>query len=210
MRAPRRAINRKKPGREPYDRVLIVCEGARTEPKYFSELVRRCRLSTANVEILGEGAAPLAIVGKAVRSQKEERRRGEKYDKVYCVFDRDEHARFDEASFLARKGKLELGRSWPCFEFWLLLHFRYTRRPYERSHGRSPAENCIGELRQFWPDYEKAKDGIFDECAETLETAKGRAARAAVDARQTGNPNPSTEVHELVAYLQDLKEPERR
>ena len=206
MRTPRNAVARRRPKREPYDRVLIVCEGAKTEPNYFSELARHYKLSTANIEIVGAGADPLAIVKEAIESQKRERRNGEKYDKVYCVFDRDEHARFQQASLLAQRSKLQLGRSWPCFEFWLLLHFRFSRRPYVRSHGRSPAENCIRDLRQHWPDYEKARNGVFLQLRHTLEDAKECADRAEVDVAQTGNSNPSTEVHRLVTYLEDLKE----
>ena len=206
MRTPRNAVARRRPKREPYDRVLIVCEGAKTEPNYFSELARHHKLSTANIEIVGAGADPLAIVKEAIESQKRERRNEEKYDKVYCVFDRDEHARFQQASLLAQRNKLQLGRSWPCFEFWLLLHYRFSRRPYVRSHGRSPAENCIRDLRQYWPDYEKARNGVFLQLKHTLEDAKEYADRAEVDVAQTGNSNPSTEVHRLVTYLENLKE----
>lgn len=206
MRTPRNAVARRRPKREPYDRVLIVCEGAKTEPNYFSELARHYELSTANIEIVGAGADPLTIVKKGKKWQQKERRTGEKYDRVYCVFDRDEHAHFQQASLLAQRSKLRLGRSWPCFEFWILLHFCFSRRPYGRSHGRSPAENCIRDLRQHWPNYEKATEGVFLQLRHALENAKEHADRAEVDARQTGNPNPSTEVHRLVTYLEELKE----
>ena len=206
MRKPRNAVARRRPKREPYDRVLIVCEGSKTEPNYFSDLARHYELSTANIEIVGAGADPLTIVKKGKDRQQKERRSGEKYDRVYCVFDRDEHAHFQQASNLAQTSKLQLGRSWPCFEFWLLLHFCFSRRPYGRSHGRSPAENCIRDLQQCWPDYEKARDGVFLQLANTAENAKVHANKAEADARQTGNRNPSTEVHKLVTYLEQLKQ----
>ena len=206
MRTPRNAVARKGPMREPYDRVLIVCEGAKTEPNYFSELADHYKLSSANIEIVGAGADPLAIVRKAKELQQKERRTGEKYDRVYCVFDRDEHARFQEASLLAQRSKLRLGRSWPCFEFWILLHFCFTRRPYSRSQGRSPAENCIRDLRQRWPGHEKASDGVFLELRDAMDDAKEHANRAKVDAERTEEPNPSTEVHRLVTYLEELKD----
>ena len=206
MRRPRNALARGRPEREPYDRVLIVCEGAKTEPNYFSDLVRHYELSTANIEIVGSGADPLTIVKKGKERQQKERKTGEKYDRVYCIFDRDEHAHFQQASVLAQRSNLQLGRSWPCFEFWLLLHFCFSRRPYTRSHGRSPAENCIRDLRQYWPDYEKAREGVFVRLVDAVGNAKKNADRAGVDARQTGNCNPSTEVHKLVTYLEELKE----
>ncbi len=147
MRKPRGAVARDKPRREPYDRVLIVCEGSKTELFYFTELARRYRLSTANIEILGEGADPRTLVNKAKELRQKECKRGDKFDKVYCVFDRDEHATFDDASLVAQHRKLELSRSWPCFEFWILLHFLYTRAPYVRSGDKSPAENCMTDLQ---------------------------------------------------------------
>ena len=206
MRRPRNPVVRKGPQRESYDRVLIVCEGAKTEPNYFLELARHYRLSTANIDVVGAGADPLRIVNEGKDRQKKERRSGEKYDRVYCVFDRDEHAHFQQASVLAQKSNLWLGRSWPCFEFWLLLHFRFSRQPYDQSQGRSPAENCIRDLRQHWSEYEKAKRGVFLRLKDAVENAKEHADRADDDAKKTGNPNPSTEVHRLVAYLEQLKE----
>ena len=148
-------LRRKGPKREPYDRVLIVCEGSKTEPSYFRSLVDRYRLSTANVEITGSGSDPRALVNKAKSLRDKEKQRGDQYDAVYCVFDRDQHAHFNTASNEALSAKLKLARSWPCFEFWLLLHFVYSRRPYGPSGNRTAAENCVRELRQHLPNYTK-------------------------------------------------------
>jgi hypothetical protein len=43
---------RRGPTREPYDVVLIVCEGAKTEPNYFKRLKLAYRLSNANIHVL--------------------------------------------------------------------------------------------------------------------------------------------------------------
>lgn len=206
MRSPRRPAARSRPTREPYDRVLIVCEGTKTEPRYFSEVIRHYRLSTANVEIVGIGTGPLTIIEKAKEAQRNERKNREKYDRIYCVFDRDQHANFQRASDLAKTNGLRLCRSWPCFEFWFLLHFCFTRRPYEQAHGTSSAENCIRDLRQYWPDYEKALVGSFNYLRCRVEDARRHAVRAQEDARNTGEYNPSTEVHDLVTYLENIRE----
>ena len=76
MRRPRNAAARGRPSREPYDRVLIVCEGTKTEPNYFSDLARHYELSTANIEIVGSGADPLTIVKKGKERQQKERKTG--------------------------------------------------------------------------------------------------------------------------------------
>ncbi len=52
----------------------------------------------------------------------------------------------------------------------------------------------------------KRKTNAFQELETKVEDAKKWAKMALDDAHQTGNPNPSTEVHYLVSYLQELKE----
>lgn len=134
--------------KKPYDdRVLIVCEGKKSEPTYLEDLVDRYGLSTANVVIEGIGSDPGRVVATAKRLEKKERRIGESYDVVYCVFDHDEHEHFNSASQEARDARLKLARSWPCFEYWLVLHFVYHRKPYARSGNKSAAQNCVRDSR---------------------------------------------------------------
>ena len=53
-------LARKLGRRASYDRILIVSEGSKTEPNYFSEICAAYRLPTANVEVrsseLGDAA----------------------------------------------------------------------------------------------------------------------------------------------------------
>ena len=200
----RSRLRRNPPKREPYDRVLIVCEDAKTEPAYFRAFTDRYRLSTANVAIVGSGSDPRFLVRNAKQLRADEIRRGDPYNAVYCVFDRDEHAHFAAASDEAQAGGLRLARSWPCFEFWLLLHFTYHRRPYARSGNRTAAQNCARDLRPYLPGYRKRVAGVFDDLLSRVETAKRNAERARSDASITDQDNPSTEIHSLVAYLQSL------
>jgi hypothetical protein len=83
------ALRRRGPTREPYDRILIVCEGEKTEPDYFEDLRRHFRLSSANIEIAenDEGSNPINVVDCAIKRYRSDRG----YDRVYCVFDRDRH-----------------------------------------------------------------------------------------------------------------------
>lgn len=205
-RKPRNHPRRYRAKREPYDRVLIVCEGKRTEPLYFSELAERYSLSTANIVVVGSGSDPHTIVREAKQLRQQEKRRGEKYDRVYCVFDHDEHTTFDDASNDAITNGLKLARSWPCFEFWLLLHFSYSRSPYTQAGGRSPCDNCIRDLRVLLPGYEKAAPGTFQGLEDRLEDAKHNAKQVIANVNATGEPNPSTEAHKLVDYLQSIKD----
>src|SRR5882757_6214240 len=85
---------RRGPQREPYDLVLIVCEGTKTEPNYFMGLRNAYRLSSANIKILpADGATdPMSII---TFTQTEMKR--EPYDRAYCVFDRNGHQNYDAA-----------------------------------------------------------------------------------------------------------------
>lgn len=124
---------------------------------------------------------------------------------MYCVFDRDEHMTFGQASDEARASGIFVVRSWPCFEFRLRLHFGFSRQPYSRFGGRSAAQRCVDELRGWLPGYQKGASGIFHALQCRLESAIDNATRAIADAKATGEFNPSTEVHDLVDYLRALK-----
>ena len=208
MVAPRsrtkKDLRRRKHRRESYDRILVVCEGTRTEFNYFSGLVDDYRLSTVNVKVKGLGKDPRALVHEAINLQRQEQQLDEEYDTIYCVFDRDRHHHFESASEKARNSGINLARSWPCFEYWLLLHFEYSRRLYQDA-SKTACENCVRDLKKFLPDYEKNTVGLFGKLIDLLDNAKQYARRALQEAKATGNPNPSTEVHLLVEYLQSLR-----
>ncbi len=211
-RTPHRAKSRQntrrgRPIRDTHVRVLIVCEGSKTERIYFSDLATHHRLNDGTVTVVGLGETPKRVVEEAINRGYHESRAGESYDKVFCVFDRDEHAEFERASNMARESGFELARSWPCFEFWFLLHFRYTRMPFARSGSNSPGDACLHELKRHWPEYAKNLERLFQLLWNSLDDAKRHAIRVAREAAQTKEPNPSTEVHKLVDYLQSLVQP---
>ena len=210
-RPPRRAksLKRSAAGREMYDRVLIVCEGTKTEPAYFNEIRNKLELSTANVEVTpADGSDPMSIVRYAKDLQNISARQGNRYDHIYCVFDRDQHEEFQNAYLQLNthtRSQFKSACSWPCFEFWLILHFKYQRKPFSDTQNRSASQNCESILRKHLHDYTKGMAGIFEKLYPKTEFAIENAKRAMKDAEQTDDKNPSTEVHNLVEYLQNLK-----
>lgn len=192
---------RRGPVREPYDKVLIVCEGERTEPNYFKGLKNHLRLKTANVAIVGEGATPTKIVERAKELEKQEKNRGDPFDKVFCVFDKDRHTDYLKAlgQLKSRKNYVAI-TSVPAFEYWLLLHFRYTTSPYQDT------AELLRDLKKHLPAYKKNDTGIFAALRAKLETAKENAARSLEDRNRAKTDNPSTRVHILVKSLQAIKE----
>ena len=56
------ALRRHPARRAPYTKVLLVCEGEKTEPDYFKQLKDHLRLHSANVEICsGRGSDPCSL-----------------------------------------------------------------------------------------------------------------------------------------------------
>ncbi len=123
-----RDLARKRARRASYDRVLIVCEGAKTEPNYLRKLIDFLELNTANVEVDGDiGSSPISVVEHSKERYNEEKRTGEAFDRVFCVFDKDSHESYtralDEVKQAKPKNIFTAITSVPCFEYWLLLHY---------------------------------------------------------------------------------------
>lgn len=214
MRKARAAASykRKEARKAPYDRVLIVCEGEKTEPVYLAELKEELKLNSANIEIVPNtlGSAPISVVRQALRKFAKEK----DYNRVYCVFDKDIHPSYSAALHMikektqATKGNCPIFAvvSVPCFEFWLLLHFRYTTRPYQAKNG-SICESVITDLKKFLPDYEKGGKNIFHKTKSLLPQAISNAKKVLHHCETGETDMPSTRMHELVEYLQQLKKP---
>ncbi len=202
------AYQRRGPTREPYDVVLIACEGAKTEPNYLNGLRRAFGLSSVNIRILQPpGQDPISIVDFVIAQLDRDR----EYNRAYCVFDRDGHAGYDEAlrrvrdSRYGREGKLIAVTSVPCFEIWILLHYVYSTAAYMAAGGRSGCDRVIAEIRKHHPDYMKARATVFDELRRLMATAIANATRLEGHNTGTGSLNPSTQMHHLVRYLTGLK-----
>jgi len=210
----RGSLQRRKPQREAYDRVLIVCEGAKTEPNYLRELQAHYQLSSANLQITGEGgSAPKSVVDLAIRLFDQD----PDYDSVFCVFDRDGHATYDEAiqrirdkKLIRRVGKRKIGIarfeaivSVPCFEYWVLLHYEDTTAPMHRY------ADLLHRLHRVpgFETYDKGARGLFAMTRGQLEMALARADRANEAGRQAGTDNPSTQMPTLIRYLMQLRRP---
>lgn len=203
-------LERRKAKRESYDKVLIVCEGGKTEPNYFIELVDHYKINSANVAIDGScGSSPRSVFERAESLYQAEEIKGDSFDRVYCVFDKDRHVTYDEtlASIVSKKpsSTFYATTSVPCFEYWLLLHFEYTTKPYARAGSSSVGNEVLKKLVAVMPDYEKGGKKLFSSLFEQLEFAKSNAARALQEANDNHTDNPSTNVHELVEYLQNIK-----
>lgn len=205
-------LARKNGRRAPYDRILIVCEGSKTEPNYFNEIKQFYRLHTANVEVQHSslGTCPLQIVksaeelflngnsGKGIQKQA--------FEQVYAVFDRDDHKEYFNArnkadtldgklkNDLNKKAKFKAISSVPCFELWLLLHFEDIQAPMHR-------DDALTRLKKYLPHYTKGKIGTYDATKEQRFLAIERAEKLP----EHNGLDCFTGIHELVTLLTTLK-----
>jgi hypothetical protein len=198
--------------REPYLKVLIVCEGSKTEPNYFEEIREYYELNTANVEITGEcGSNPMSVVSCARALYKKHKDMQVPFDKVYCVIDRDAHTDYRSAKETVRQltphNVYKIIDSVPSFEFWLLLHHEYTTQAFEPLKGNSAGNQVLERLKGHMPNYGKGSKGVFAELIGLLPDAITHAERLEKAAEASGSDNPLTLVHQLVVALQTLKEP---
>ena len=126
-----RSLTRATKKRELAEPILIMCEGKKTEIHYFKGLCQRLGIGRPQIMIkqASSGNDPLHIVDDALELHKTDA-----YSKIYCVFDRDMHTRYDRAiEKIKTKGKsipIVAIYSVPCFEYWLLLHFEYTSQQH--------------------------------------------------------------------------------
>lgn len=207
-----RDLKRRKARRNAYSKILIVCEGEKTEPQYFTEARDYHCLSTVDVDVKGEcGSSPRSVVYYAKQLYREAKEARNPYDSVYCVFDMDTHSTYDEAlktiSTAKPKNTFFAINSAPCFEYWLLLHFEYTTKPYTALAGNSSANQLIRDLKAHIPNYQKGEKLIFKTLLNNLDKAKENAEISLRDSETNNTKTPLTRVHKLIEVLENLKKP---
>ncbi len=200
----------RRPGSRPGGRcILIVCEGAETEPNYFKSLRDFLKLSIIQVQIQGRASAPITVINEALkqvekREQEIERNPNlKRFEAVWCVFDVENphhNSTFDQAVQIAKQNKFQLAVSNPAFEFWYILHFEYTTRPFVDGD----------ELKRYLKQnhisgYDPAKS-VFDELMDTIRVAIQNSKSILKNHPQGEQPfpNPSTQVHLLVEEMVEM------
>lgn len=204
----REHLQRKAKEQSVYKRALVVVEG-QTEEKYLNTIKQMLRLSSVEVEV-SSGSAPISVVECALERFAEE---GRDFDFVFCVFDHDNQPTYDAAITKAQdhhrlpkegdeEALLYAIPSIPCFEFWLLLHFRNTSRQYT---------SCDEVTRDLQQELKKAglpaykKPGKFQWLTEArFESACTNARQVEQQAGSGGFPVP-TWMHVLVEKLKSLR-----
>ena len=193
-------------------RVLIVCEGTKTEPHYLRELRDDLHIRPQVVRVApNDGVSPDRVVAHALKLYDEDAVAGDAFDQVYCVFDRDNHTTFDAAvrrtEDLSDAGKpFEAITSTPCFEVWLLLHFGYSAQPFHAAGKKSVGDQVVAALKKKpgFAKYDKGQKGVYVQLKPKLTDALTHAELLRKQGAKTGSINPATDVDGLVKAIQAL------
>jgi hypothetical protein len=203
-----RQLARKRGTRPTYDRILIVSEGEKTEPQYFEDIRIQNSIPSAHIKVLPSraGTSPRLVVDFA----EETFLATKAFERVYAVFDRDDHESYRDALARARAldGKYRNDErhevvfkavpSVPCFELWLLLHYEEVHAFYHRT-------DILDHLRWHIPGYQKGTTGIYQLTEPHIELAVQRAQRLQARFRAATGTDPFTGVGELVELLRSIR-----
>ena len=209
------------PSRPPGERVLIVTEDTQSSRRYLDAVRVEARLAEARAVIVpGDGTDPMSVLNTALDVA---RSPDGPFDLVFVVVDEDSHTTLAPA--LSRIQDLNRERdarladgtlpgpplvpvvSAPCFEYFLLLHFEYTRAEFARTGRASPCDEALKRLKTHLPDYEKSEGyaaSLRERTRADYEKARYHAARSSRDAEQVGRLHPATELDVVVDVLLHL------
>ncbi|WP_201861423.1 RloB family protein [Microvirga soli] len=191
----------------PKKKFILYCEGKNTEPDYFNALKVLFKGTLVEVEAIGAVGDPSKIAETAsdraqemglTRGSRKKRDSFEEKDEIWAVFDRDEHPHFDQALRVCEGKGINVARSNPCFEIWLILHFDDFHKPHDRHEVQK-------HLKSLCAQYDPSKGKTLD-CAAVLKDlakAQDRAERQLKRREEEGVPYgaPSTTVFQLTRKI---------
>lgn len=193
-------------------RILIVCEGERTEPNYFKSFNKRNNgVFVLDLSFAGGGINTVQVVDEAIKLKDKAERKNQPFDIVWAVFDRDSFKadKFNAAIIKASAHGVECAWSNEAFELWYLLHFEYRNTPMSRNDYQSRIEQHINASPLFKKKkaykYKKNDEAHYDEMCKygNIDNAIDNAEK--LDAIYTdtryATHNPKTLVYKLVRQL---------
>lgn len=185
---------RKENTRQTKRKILIVCEGARTEPSYFKSF-----RAQKDCLIVGSGSNTVSVVNHALKEMEKE-----DYSEVWCVFDRDSFPkqRVQKALQLANQNNIKCAFSNESFELWYILHFEYLDTQITR------ADYCNKLSAHLGTRYEKNNKSIYSTLLAKQNDAIARAKKLERTMLPPGtcqvSAYPYTTVYKLVEKLNKL------
>ncbi len=193
-------------------RILIVCEGSKTEPNYFKAFHKKKRgLYVVDLEFGGGGINTKKVVDEAIRRKTQAELENNPYDRVWAVFDKDDFpdVAFNAAILKAKKNGMGCAWSNEAFELWYLLHFCKRETPMSRTEYKEAISRAVNDS----PAYKDKKEYVYEKnnpenySIMNKYGSQDSAIRNALDMEKYftdqsfATHNPCTKVHEIVLQL---------
>ena len=184
-------------------RILILCEG-QTEKNYFQAIKEdpefKQQLSAVHPQVMvAKNPSPDLLVKQAIDIARKAKAEGNSYDKIWVVFDHDNHPHRANAYKSAEKEGFGIAFSSIAFETWYLLHFKQVGKPFQN------ADHLTKEYSLHYPTYQKAKQNDFsflkDRLPEAMTNAKWLRSQLTEPVKHVTDCNPWTDVDILVEEL---------
>ena len=154
-------------------RILILCEDKKSSLLYFQSFKKDeefKRFLPVAVDVFHpENCSPLGLVKDAIRRQKNEIDNKNGYDELWVVFDKNSHTNIPQAYTKAERNKegykINIALSVICFEFWILLHYCQTMKPFNK------CDSLIIHIKKNHLKKYKKCENCFDELKDLIHTA---------------------------------------
>lgn len=208
-RRAQRHAERKEKRKQMYCRILIVCEGEKTEPNYFKSFKTIANGSFVyDIEAKGFGLNTIDVVKKAIELRDKAQI---PYDAVWAVFDRDSFPpnKFDSAIAIAELNEIGVAWSNEAFELWYLLHFQYRNTAMSRESYKKAISEAVnksgkwsGKVKYSYKKNDAQNFNIISECGSQSDAIRNAEALCKLfNNTAYHEQNPCTTVHKLVLQL---------
>lgn len=182
---------------------LIVCEGEKTEPQYFTSLIKDRVSRVREVDIQGEGRGTVSLVKQALSLVEKS---STEYDRVWVVFDKDDFEDFNQAITLANSKKIHCAWSNEAFELWYYLHFQYLDTGINRDEYCKKLEReikrCTGDSSYKYKKGDKETYRLLKQYGnEQLAIKYAKRLKSNCRGRDYESHKPCTMVYKLVEEL---------
>ena len=208
----RESYNRKQNTKIERKMVIIACEDGKSSRLYFKAIFADLKKSLATASkfliVDHQHTDPCGVLQDLCNYEGYE-----EYDHKWIVIDRDEKRirkgntggwsseQFSQALADAAKKEIRVAYANPCFEIWVLLHFQY----WDKKFDRYVLERYLKRYYQyekstlFLPMFDsKLQKTAIKNATELMRWREGQGLNLATD-------NPSTTIHELVELLNGFK-----
>jgi len=182
-------------------KIYVFLEGKNSEPGYLETYSRLYPGVLAGLELKRAQGVPATLVSKAVELKKTISRRSYieqngKNDEIWVVCDRDAHPNYHQSIAQAHSQGIKVAASNPCFELWLILHFKEVDAALNHHEIQSLCQKEV-------PGYQKraCKVPDLDKVIPLHRDAEERAKKLLSLRQADGAAAPMTTFHELLISI---------